>query len=116
MNTQLSPVTDAYIRTVNNHDAAAYQALFSEDAVVDDAGREFVGLAAIKQWSASDIFAPLVTFEVLDEVEQAGEAVITTKVDGNFDRTGLPDPVIIVHRLSIDGGKITRLTCRLAED
>ena len=116
MNTHLSPVTDAYIRTVNSHDAAAYQALFSHDAVVNDGGREFVGLAAIKQWSASDIFDAQVTLEVLDETEQDGGAVITTKVDGNFDRTGLPDPVIIVHRLSIENGKIARLTCRLAED
>jgi hypothetical protein len=115
MNTHLSTLTDPYIQTVNSHDAAAYQALFAEDAVVDDAGREFVGLAAIKHWSASDIFDAQVTLEVLDEAEQDGEAVITTKVDGNFDRTGLPDPVIIVHRLSIKSDKITRLTCRLAE-
>lgn len=115
MNTHLSPVTDAYLRSVNSHDAAAYQVLFADDAVVIDAGREFVGIEAIRKWSESDIFAPLVTLEVLDETEQDGEAVITTKVDGNFDRTGLPDPVVIVHRLSIKDGKITRLTCRLSE-
>ncbi len=115
MNTPLSFVADAYIRTVNSHDAEAYQALFADDAVVDDAGREFTGLTAIKKWSDSDIFAALVTMEVTDETEQNSEAVITTKVDGNFDRTGLPDPVVIVHRLSIKGGKIDRLICRLAE-
>ena len=37
------------------------------------------------------------------------------KVDGNFDRTGLPDPVIN-HRVKVDGDKIIALTCRLANE
>jgi hypothetical protein len=32
----------------------------------------------------------------------------------NFDKTGLPDPVIINHQITVDGGKIDGLTCRLA--
>ncbi len=43
-----------------------------------------------------------------------GETILTTKVDGNFDRTGLPDPVMINHHFTVEGGKIVSLTCRLA--
>ena len=52
------------------------------------------GLDAIGAWADSDIFAPNVTLEVIHFTDRDGETVITTKVDGNFDRTGLPDPVI----------------------
>ena len=47
---------------------------------------------------------------------EVGETLITTKVDGNFDRTGLPDPVVIIHHITVEGDRIARLTCRLAGD
>ena len=111
--TKLPPMASAYVRSINNHDAAAFIALFADDALVNDAGREFRGLAAIKAWSESDIFVPQVTLEVRDVAERDGEIVVTTKVDGNFDRTGLPDPVIIDHHIR-GRDKIAALTCRLA--
>jgi hypothetical protein len=55
-----------------------------------------------------------VTLEVIDVADRDGETIVTTKVDGNFDRTGLPNPVIINHHITAEGGKIVRLTCRLA--
>ena len=87
---------------------------FAENAVVKDAGREFHGLAAIKAWSQHEIMDAMVTLEVLDVAGRAGEVTITTKVDGNFDRTGLPDPLIISHQIALEGDKIVGLTCRLA--
>lgn len=110
---QLPSIAAEYVRSTNDHDAAAFIALFADGALVNDAGREFRGLAAIKAWSESDIFAPQVTLEVIDVAKRDCEIVITTKVDGNFDRTGLPDPVIINHHIAAQD-KITRLTCRLA--
>ena len=55
-----------------------------------------------------------VTLDVLDVADRDGETVVTTKVDGYFDRTGLPDPLIISHHITLEGGKIVGLTCRLA--
>ena len=51
MTTQLPPTVAAYVRTINNHDAAAFIALFADGAVVNDVGREFRGRAAIEAWS-----------------------------------------------------------------
>ncbi len=116
MTTTLSETADAYIRATNNHDAAAFIALFADGAVVDDAGREFRGRAAIKDWSDRDIFGARVTLELIDRANSDGETVLTTKVDGDFDRTGLPDPVIITHRITVAGDKIVELTCRLADE
>jgi hypothetical protein len=114
MTTELPLTASAYVRSVNDHDAAAFIALFDDSAVVNDAGREFRGLAAIKAWSDQEIFAPLVTLEVMGVANHGGETVVTTRVEGNFDRTGLPDPVIIDQSITAAGGKILGLTCRLA--
>src|SRR6185295_19808556 len=116
MTTQLRPAANAYVQSVNDHDATAFMALFSEESVVNDNHREFRGIAKVKEWSDREVFAPRVTLEVIGVADSGGETVVTTKVDGNFDRTGLPDPVIIDHHIKSQGGKIVGLTCRLADD
>jgi len=111
---QLPEFAAAYVRATNNHDAAAFIACFTESAVVNDAGQEFRGIEAIKAWSDHEIMEAQVALEVLDVADRNGEVTITTKVDGNFDRTGLPDPLIINHHITVEGEKIVRLTCQLA--
>lgn len=51
---------------------------------------------------------------MIEVAERGGATIVTAEVDGNFDRTGLPDPVIIDHCFAAEGGKIVGLTCRLA--
>jgi SnoaL-like domain len=51
MSTKLPESAAAYVRATNNHDPAAFIACFAESAVVNDAGREFRGIDAIKAWS-----------------------------------------------------------------
>jgi hypothetical protein len=113
MTTQLPIAANAYVQSVNNHDAAAFMSLFAYGATVNDAGREFSGLAAIKGWSDREIFDAQVSLEVVEAVDRDGEIVVTTKVDGNFDRTGLPDPVLIDHHIRTHDGKIVALRCSL---
>jgi hypothetical protein len=114
MTTPLPRTVAAYVRAINSHDAAAFLALFADGAVVNDVGREFRGPAAIKAWSDREIFDVQVTLEVLDVADRDGETVVTAKVDGNFDRTGLPDPLLLRHHITVEGDKIVGLTCRLA--
>jgi hypothetical protein len=110
----LSPLVESYIQATNNHDAAAFLGLFADNAFVDDNGRAFHGRDAIMEWSDREIFSAQVTLDVIDFDVRDSEAVVTTKVDGNLDRTGLPDPVIIDQYFTVEGGKIVGLTCRLA--
>jgi ketosteroid isomerase-like protein len=110
---QLPRLADSYVRAINEHDRAAFHALFAEQAVVDDAGRVFRGRDAIRDWSNRDIFDAQVTLDVRGASAAEGDTTITTKVEGNFDRTGLPDPVIISHHIQEEGNMIVQLTCRL---
>jgi hypothetical protein len=72
------------------------------------------GTAAIKEWSDREIFDADVTFDVINVAERDGQTVVTGKVDGTFDKTGLPDPLLISHYFMLHGDKIAALTCRLA--
>jgi hypothetical protein len=51
MTAELPLAAAAYVRSINDHDAAAFIALFADSAIVNDVGREFRGLTAIKAWS-----------------------------------------------------------------
>jgi len=63
--------------------------------------------------AASEIFAANVTFDTLIASGDEDDAMITAKVDGTFDRNGLPDPLIMTFQIEAVDGKITKLTCRL---
>ena len=103
-----------YVRAINAHDAAALLSTFASDALVKDVGREFRGIAAIKEWANREIFAVKVTLDVREAVEREGQLIVTVKIDGTFDRTGLPDPLLMDHCFRVAGDKIKALSCRLA--
>src|SRR6185436_19539689 len=99
MMTNVPELAAGFVRAVNDRDPAGLVALFVEDAVVDDAGREIRGREAIREWAAHDIFAANVTFQVRGVSGTDGDATVMAKVDGTFDRTGLPDPLIMSFRV-----------------
>ena len=85
----------SYLRAVNTGAKEEFPANFADDAVVVDVNRELSGLDAIADWAAADIFGAHVHFDVLNVTERQGRTVVTLKVDGTFDRTGLPDPLVM---------------------
>lgn len=116
MKPQLPSPIENYLRAINSHDAASFIRLFDDSALVQDNGREFRGTAAIKAWSEREIFDVQVTLDAIEFANRNGEAIITAKVDGTFDRTGLPDPLFIAHHFAIKDDKIVRLRCQLADE
>src|SRR5829696_3602869 len=96
----------AYLRAVNSGAREEFPASFADHAVVVDVNRELRGLDAIKAWSATDIFAVDVHFDVLDVTEAQGRTILTLKIEGTFDRTGLPDPLVMKQEFTVADGKI----------
>ena len=105
----LSGPISSYLRAVNTGAKEDFSASFADDAVVVDVNRELRGLDAITAWAAADIFGADVQFEVLDVTERQGRTIVKVKIDGTFDRTGLPDPLVMDHEFTVAKGKIAEL-------
>ncbi len=103
-----APIT-AYIQATNDHDIDAFLASFSEDALVNDIQREFWGKTAIAKWAEREIFGPKVTMEVAKAVDHYGDLIVTAKLDGNYDKSGLPDPRFLTFYFTLRGDKITKV-------
>jgi hypothetical protein len=105
----LSGPISSYLRAVNAAAREDFPASFADDAVVFDVNRELRGLDAITAWAAADIFEAHVHFDVLDVTERQGRTIVRVKIDGTFDRTGLPDPLVMNHEFTVAEGKIAEL-------
>jgi hypothetical protein len=75
------PLVRRYFELAPSRDTDAYFALFAEDALVEDEGKEYAGIEAIRSWRTE---VPLVEYEITD-VEQAGNGVVVTaRITGDF--------------------------------
>jgi hypothetical protein len=102
------PVADN-IAACNRHDLDAWMATLSSDAMVNDIQREFASLAAIRSFVSAEIIAPKVTMDVQRAWDRAGNVTVHAKIDGTYDKTGLPDPLILTFYYTLRDGKITQL-------
>jgi ketosteroid isomerase-like protein len=106
---QLPPAVASYVKASNAADADAFLGVFTDDALVNDIQREFWGRAAIGKWVEREIFGPKVTMEIVRAVDHYGDAIVTAKLDGTYDKTGLPDPLVLTFYFTLRGDKIARL-------
>jgi len=113
MNTTPNELVEAWIAAANAADMEAFAACFAPEARVEDAGQVHSGARAIREWARRDIAAVNVRMELLELRQEGGETVFITRVDGDFDKTGLPDPLLIANHATIRDGRIVRLVCLL---
>jgi ketosteroid isomerase-like protein len=106
---QLPPAVAAYVKASNVADAEAFISTFTDDALVNDIQREFWGKAAILNWAEREIFGAKVTMEVLRVVDRYGDVIVTAKLDGDYDKTGLPDPLHLTFYFTLRGDRIVML-------
>jgi hypothetical protein len=107
--TGLPTVVAAHIAAVNAQDEDAIMATFADDALVNDARREFWGAEAIRRWAAREMVGDRVTIEVTDVLEHYGDTIMRGRYDGTFDRTNLPDEIILTNYFTVRDGKIVSL-------
>ncbi len=97
------------IAACNAHDIEAWMATFAPDALVNDVQREFAGAEAIRAFGRKEMFGADVTMEVLRAIDRGGDVAVDAQVDGTYDKTGLPDPLILSFYFSVRDGRINQL-------
>jgi hypothetical protein len=105
----LAPVLARHIAAVNAFDEDAVMATFADDALVNDASREFWGREAIRRWAARELVGDRVTIEVTEVIDHHGDTIVRGRYDGNYDKTNLPDELILTNYFTVRDGKIVTL-------
>jgi hypothetical protein len=105
----LSGVVAEHIAAVNAFDEEAIVATFAVDALVNDAHREFWGTDAIRDWVAKEMVGDHVTIEVTEVTDHHGQVVLRGRYDGDYDKTNLPDELILTNYFTVSKGKIDSL-------
>ena len=104
------------VKAANDHDTNSFLSNFVETAMLIDEGQEYHGIEAIRKWSDEKLIGANVTFVINDIKSSGDKTVVTVEVDGDFDKTGLPDPFVMVLHFVTVGSKIKRLSFRLPEE
>ena len=105
----LAPVLAEHIAAVNAFDTGAIVATFADDALVNDAHREFWGREAIARWVAKELVGDRVTVEVTEVLDHHGDTIVRGRYDGDYDKTNLPAELILTNYFTVRDGKIVTL-------
>jgi hypothetical protein len=108
-NTELTGVVAEHIAAVNAFDLDAIMATFADDAYVNDARREFVGTVAVRRWVEREMVGDHVTIEVREVLDHYGDTVVRGAYDGAFDKSNLPDEIVLSSYFSVRDGRIVSL-------
>jgi hypothetical protein len=106
---ELTGVVADHIAAVNARDLDAIMATFAGDAYVNDARREFAGTAAIRRWAAREMVGDKVRIDVREVLDHHGDTIVRGAYDGAFDKTNLPDELVLSNYFSVRDGKIVSL-------
>jgi ketosteroid isomerase-like protein len=93
--TALPPQIATFVEATNSFDLERLMVTFADDALVNDQLRDYWGKAAIKDWAEQDIIGERLTIAVTTVVKHYDNFVVTADIDGNFDKRGLPDPLVL---------------------
>jgi hypothetical protein len=106
---QLQGVVADHIAAVNAFDTEAIVATFADDAVVNDNHREFWGTDQIRAWVAAEMVGDHVTITPVEAFEHHGMTVVRGRYDGDYDKAGLPDELILTNYFTAEHDKIVSL-------
>lgn len=105
----LPGVVTSHLAAVDAFDENAIMATFAADALVNDARREFWGTEAIRDWVGTEMVGDRVTIEVTRAFAHHGLIIVRGRYDGTYDKTNLPDELILTNYFIIRENKIESL-------
>jgi len=105
----LPPLVAAFVEATNSFDLERFMVTFADDALVNDQLRDYWGQAAIRSWAERDVIGEKLTIAVTKVVEHYDNFIVTADIDGNFDKRGLPDPLVLAFYFTPHNNLITQL-------
>lgn len=107
--TELPQVVAEHIAAVNAFDTDRIVATFAPDAYVNDNRREIRGTEAIRAFMAKEFVGDNVTMDVREIIDHYGDIIVRARYDGTYDKTNLPDELVMTSYFSLRDGKIVSL-------
>ena len=105
----LPPPVSAYVEATNSFNLDGFVAVFEDDALVNDHRDEFIGKEQIRAWAAREIIGDHVTLKVVSQRVVGNHVALKAEGDGDFDKKGLPSPLVLTFYFSVSDGKISAL-------
>ncbi len=109
MHPELPQPIAAHLDAVNDGDADAASAPFASDAYVNDVHREITGRDAVRAWISKELVDDHISLQITEVVPHHDEYVVRAKYDGDFDKTNLPDPLVLTNYFRLHEGEIVSL-------
>jgi hypothetical protein len=107
--TELPPIVAEHIDAVNAFDTDRIVATFAPDAFVNDNRREISGTDAIRAFMAKEFVGDHVTMEVRQVLDHYGDLIVRARYDGTYDKTNLPDELIMTSYFAVRDHKVVSL-------
>jgi limonene-1,2-epoxide hydrolase len=107
--TTLPAVVDEFLTAVNAHDTDRMVATFATDAYVNDNRREIWGTEPIRKFIAREFTGDNVTMEVREVIDHYGDIIVRARFDGTYDKSNLPEELVMTSYFGIRNNKITSL-------
>jgi hypothetical protein len=108
MSTALPPVLEKHLAAVNAGDLDALAATFADNAYVT-ARYGARGIEAVRDLLVKEFIADQVTLDVREVIDHHGDFIVRAEYNGTYDKTNLPDPLIMANYYSLRDGKIITL-------
>ena len=102
-------VVREHLQAVNAFDVDGIVSTFTHDAYVNDNSREIRGIGAIRSFMTKEFVGDSVTVEPVEVLDHYGDIVVRGRYDGTYDKTNLPDELIMSSYFAIRDGKIVSL-------
>lgn len=105
----LAGVVAEHVAAVNAFDVDRIMATFAPDAYVNDNHREIVGADRIRAFVERELVGDHVTMQPVEVVEHHGDIVVHARYDGDYDKTNLPEDLILSNYFGLRDGRIVSL-------
>ena len=98
-----------FVQAMNMYDLDSMISRFAPDAIANDQMRHYEGRDAIRAWLAKEIAGDRVTMFVTEILRHPGGVAVLAKVTGDYEKTGLPDPLELRFYFTLAGDVIAQL-------